>query len=224
MTDPTPHPCPYSATILPVIKRHLDAHSPGPFVLDPFAGIGRIHRLRPEYHTVGVEIEPEWASQSAFTLVGDSRNLYRLLLGKPGIPTHFHAVATSCTYGNRMADHHEAKDSSKRNTYRHCLGRELNPANSGGMQWGPQYRILHEQVWREVRSVLVPGGVFVLNVSDHIRKGHVAQVADWHKRYIQSLGFHLVEQEDVETRRQRMGKNGSVRVPFEHVITFRKPK
>ena len=48
----------------------------------------------------------------------------------------FDMVVTSPTYGNRMADHHNAKDGRRRITYTHNLGRTLTPGNSGAMQWG----------------------------------------------------------------------------------------
>ncbi len=75
-------------------------------VLDPFAGIGRIHDLpRRTCDTVGVELEPEWASARSATIVGDATQL-------PAEWTRtFDAVATSPCYANRLADSHEAKDS-----------------------------------------------------------------------------------------------------------------
>jgi hypothetical protein len=51
------------------------------------------------------------------------------------------------------------------------LGRPLTPGNSGALQWGEEYRALHVAVWTECRRVLKPGGIFVLNVKDHIRGG-----------------------------------------------------
>lgn len=77
------------------------------WVLDNFAGIGRVHDLADvlDVQTVGIEIEPEWAQRRARTLVGDATAL----------PVEwsnlFDCVATSCVYGNRMSDHHDAKDS-----------------------------------------------------------------------------------------------------------------
>jgi tRNA G10 N-methylase Trm11 len=104
-------------------------------VVDPFAGTGRIHELShvPGVRTVGVEIEPEWARLSSGTVVADA-------LALPVADSSVHAICTSPTYGNRHADHHEACDPSLRRTYRHDLGRELHPNNSGRLQWGPDYR------------------------------------------------------------------------------------
>jgi hypothetical protein len=63
----------------------------------------------------------------------------------------FDAICTSPTCGNRMADHHEARDISPRHTYRHVLGRPRTPGNSGALQWGDgiageEYRALHVAV------------------------------------------------------------------------------
>ena len=80
---------------------------------------------------------------------------------------------TSPTYGDRLADHHDARDGSVRHSYKHDLGRDLHPDNSGAMQWGPAYRDFHTAAWVEVRRVLRPGGRFVLNVKDHVRGGVV---------------------------------------------------
>jgi tRNA G10 N-methylase Trm11 len=90
-------------------------------VLDPFAGTGRIHEL--ENWTVGVEIEPEWATMRDGTIVANALNL-------PFRDASFDAVVTSPTYGNRLADHHDARDSSRRHSYKHDLGRDLHSENS----------------------------------------------------------------------------------------------
>lgn len=81
-------------------------------VLDPFAGVGRIHDLPSRYaETTGVEIEPEWASCRANTICGDATQL------PADWSMRFDAAITSPCYGSRMADHHEAKDSC-----RACIG------------------------------------------------------------------------------------------------------
>ena len=106
----------------------------------------------------------------------------------------FDAICTSPTYGNRMADHHNARDASPRHTYRHVLGRPLTRGNSGALQWGDgiageEYRALHVAVWTECRRVLKPGGIFVLNVKDHIRGGVLQEVTKWHSVALLMLGF-----------------------------------
>lgn len=126
-------------------------------------------------------------------------------------------------YGNRMADHHNAKDGSRRNTYRHCLGEPLHPNNSGQLQWGEAYRTFHLQAWAECYRVLRHGGRFVLNVKDHIRKGQRIEVSAWHIDALDATGFEFVEYHEVETPGQRHGANGNLRVSYEYVFVFEKP-
>jgi len=172
------HPATYSPQILTTIRGVLEQYLPilderASAILDPFAGIGTIHQLDwPWANTYAIELEPEWAHISADygpTWCGDWLK-YRAP-SAIAWPLLFDAVVTSPCYGNRMADHHNAKDTSTRRTYRHVLGRELTPGNSGGMQWGPEYRHFHNLAWAKVRRTLPGGGLFVLNIKNHVRKG-----------------------------------------------------
>lgn len=249
----TAHPAKFSAPIVVKIRELLAEYLPRPAViLDPFAGVGGVHHLAVpgSRWTVGVEIEREWASQHPGTLVGDSRFL-------PFAGRSFDAIVTSCTYGNRMADHHNAQErckpckgtgeaevmapgglvlgkiacpkcegegrrAYKRLTYRHQLDRELTPGNSGGMQWGESYRELHRAVYAECRRVVVDGGLFVLNVSNHIRKRNEVDVTSWHLEALRRKGFpEVVAVERVETARMGFGANREARVPFETVAVLR---
>lgn len=186
------NPAKWSDKVLAVIEPVVEAErlrlGHEPRILDPFAGTGKIHILGTK--TVGVEIEPEWALHHPRTRVGDSRFLRKMFRrSKP-----FNLVITSCTYGNRMADHHDAQERCKpcgatgtlrgkkcqkcdgkgrreyrRNTYRHYLERELSEGSSAGMQWGDEYREFHRAIWEQIPDILEPGGAFILNVSDHYR-------------------------------------------------------
>lgn len=206
-TKPPHHPAKYSDPLLPIMA---DALIGFPRVLDPFAGTGKLRIVRPDAYLL--EIEPEWAAMRGAT-VGNA-------LAMPWDDNYFNACCTSPTYANRMADHHNAQDGSKRNTYRHALGRELHPDNSGQLQWGPKYRRFHYRAWAEVRRVLRPGGRFVLNISDHIRRGRVMRVARFHRLLLQVMGFRLVAAHEIATRRQRQGRNGERRVGVEWVFIF----
>jgi len=126
------------------------------------------------------------------------------------------------TYGNRMADHHNAKDGSKRNTYRHTLGRELSPQNSGSLQWGAEYRRFHYKAWKEVRRVLRDDGRFVLNIKDHIRKGKIISVTHFHLLLPIIMGFDLVKEYQVATPGLREGENHEARISHESILVFRK--
>lgn len=191
-------------------------------VLDPFAGTGRVHQLEAQYEwpdgmkTYGVELEPEWAAMHDRTTVGDATRLPSRWTGK------FDVVATSPCYGNRMADCHDARDDSKRRTYRHDLGRMPTPGSAATMQWGDDYRELHERAWRQVHRVLRPDGLFLLNVKDHVRKGARQNVSRWHRTTVLKLGFELIKTRRVNTPSMRYGENYEARIPFETIYAFRR--
>jgi SAM-dependent methyltransferase len=220
----TDHPATFTDALLPIMAELLPA---GPAkILDSFTGTGKIARLRqwlPQAEFFGYEIEPEWADQArtagCITTTGDSRHMHYP-------DAMFDAICTSPTYGNRMADHHEARDGSPRHTYRHVLGRALTPGNSGAMRWsagsaGDEYRALHLAVWTECRRVLKPGGIFVLNLKDHIRKGVLQPVTNWHAITLLMLGFVCTRRVHVPCPGQRHGANGHLRVEYESVLQFR---
>lgn len=218
----SPHPAKFSDQLMPVFQTIVDAYTGeneyNALVLDPFAGTGRIHELERCY-TVGVEIEPEWADLHPRTQIGDATCLPARWTNR------FKMVLTSPTYGNRMADSHtpSPSDTSKRITYTHKLGRELSPLNTGGMQWGGRYRVMHRAAWHQARRVLVPGGYLVINIKDHIRKGEVVPVSAWHLETCKSLGFELIEDIEVPCPGMRFGANGGARVEVEHVYVLQIP-
>lgn len=206
------HPAKYTDCLLPIFSKYLKNTA---LVLDPFAGTGKLKEIIP--NAILLEIEPEWAEMGG-AVIADSQHM-------PLRDNVFDAVCTSPTYGNRMADHfidHQTHKNYVRNTYRHCLGRSLNPNNSGRMQWGNKYKELHTVVWKECERVLKKGGLFILNVSDHIRAGKQIYVSDWHVKILTSMKFELLESLAVETPRQRMGKNSELRVGCEHVFIFKR--
>lgn len=213
----TPHPCPFPDSTIELIASYLPL-ARYPIVIDPFAGVGKIHVL--PNTTYGIEIEPEWGRQfpddaqgNYYTIIGDATKLTME-------DATFSAAATSPCFGNRMADHHQARDPSARNTYRHKLGRELSPNSSAGMQWGFEYRAFHEAAWTELTRVVRVGGRFVLNIKNHIRAGQVQRVSEWHLRTLMSLGWRL-HALDVMTRPgNRFGANRDQRVDHEFLMVF----
>lgn len=221
----------------------------------------------------------------AVTIVGDATSL-------PFPDEAFDAIITSPTYGNRMADHHDARDNSRRLTYRHSgthpatwsakvidaiataawgrlsvsalvldpfagvgapeleqhltlpmcrvvgveLDRDwaaggtrrindpLHERNTGRMQWGSLYQVMHGVAWREAERVLKPGGWFFLNVSDHVRANKRIEVVKFHVQTLVGMGFERHRVIPIATPRMRFGANGDSRVPCEYLVLLRKPE
>lgn len=211
------HPAVFSDAILPVLAQLLEPEHV--LVLDPFAGVGRVHELRDavdwDLTTVGIELEKEWADLHPDTHVGNA-------LALSYADGTFDAVVTSPTYGNRLADSHDARDGSVRRSYTHDLGRQLDEDNSGAMHWGPKYRDFHRAAWLETKRVLRPGGRLVLNISDHIRQKKRQFVSSWHTITLIEMGFELVDSARVETPRLKVGAHSSSRMRSELVLAFDK--
>lgn len=218
MVQKAKHPAKFSAPILDEL-RLLTADVKG-VLLDPFAGTGKIHQLeRRGMKTVGIELEPEWAVHDPRTLVGNSLHM-------PFPDRSIDAVATSPCYGNRMADHHNAQDGSRRNTYTHALGRELTEDNAGAMQFGPEYKHLHlgvyMEMWRVLKGKRKQPNVFI-NMSNHIRGGNEIDVTGWHVAALEVVGYVIEDVRTIETIRLREGENHHLRCPHESIIVARKP-
>jgi SAM-dependent methyltransferase len=208
------HPARYSSGMVEFFASMLDQvrhHR----VLDPFAGTGGIHALTEfGFDTVGVELEPEWARLHDRTICGSA-----LELPFDG-GTTFDAIVTSPTYGNRLADSHNASDPHLRRSYTHDLGRQLSDGSSGAMQWGDEYREFHRAAWAEAKRVLAFGGRFVLNIKDHIRGGEWQDVAGWHVDTLVELGFCVRAIRPFAVTSLRAGANADARVPCELVISL----
>ena len=212
------HPATYTDVFLPVFAKLLDGKR---VVLDPFAGTGKLALIKNFGFSGEVwcnELEPEWAKTNAYKVdkwnIGDACNLSWAV----GVD----AICTSPTYGNRMADSHNAKDSSRRITYTHYLGRKLTEGNSGAMQWGEKYKTLHESVWRECWKILAQDGLMIVNISNHIRKGCEVDVVGWHENCLIEIGFEFVDHIKIQTPRMKFGQNSEKRISYESILVFKK--
>ncbi len=217
------HPAKFSEPIKDVIVHAFQRFDCGGPIYDPFAGVGGVHDIaaRLGITSYGVELEPEWA-QSYVPQIGRMGEVHATLVGSAlqerrwGSP--FGTVITSPCYGNRMADHHNAQDGSKRHTYTHTLGHALHAENSGQLQWGDEYKRFHQLAWCRLEDT--GARHLILNVSDHIRAGKVVQVCQWHVDCLRDLGWVERGSFPVETQRQRYGANADLRVPCEMVYVL----
>lgn len=212
-----PHPAKFSEPVLEKVVDMLDDWGWPARILDPFAGTGRVHRLgqgRDNVETVGIEIEPEWASMTPGTVVGNALQL-------PFPDGSFDGLVSSPSYGNRLADHHNAQDGSRRYSYRHVLGRELHEDNSGRMQWGERYRAVHRAAWNECLRVLRPDSLIIINSSNHVRGGKEQFVTEFHLQHFLNHGCAVLDLDVVNTRRLKHGANRDVRPRYENVFALR---
>lgn len=218
MTDKKKHPAKFSKPVLPILAHYLERVEGQ--IIDPMAGVGTLawqlngQTILP---IISNELELEWATQcpGPVTIADACRLPYR--------SNSIAAFCTSPTFANRMADHHNPKDGSVRHSYKFYLDRDLHPANTGQMQWGPDYRKMNKLIWKECYRALEPGGRLVFDVSDHQRNWKIVRVSDWHRQVAQRIGFQLVDFEIIKVKRLRHGANHRARSAYEVVYYFEKP-
>lgn len=228
----TKHPAKFSPEVLERIEDLLDVHGWPDRILDPFAGVGRVQKIKTS-QVVGVEIEPEWAANAAGSSVAASA------MALPFPDATFDGLVTSPCYGNRFSDSHRARDASSRRSYTHDLRaaladpeRDLHDENIGKVPWGPRYRDMHDRAWAEVLRTLIPscyakprGSLVIVNVSNFFKtiKGELVEqhVAEWHHNWFMDHGCIVVDFDAVSTRRFRHGANRSQRAPQEYIFIMR---
>jgi hypothetical protein len=217
MSDKTPHPAKYSKELLP----YLAKHSYG-VCLDIMGGTGRIGLLK-EINplitkTISNELEKEWAIQGIENkvdeiIIGDAKNL----------KLSVDCIITSPPYGNRMADNFKpSKPSSMRKLYAGDLGR--TPSN--GSVCCKHFNRGYEEIIKEIYDNVIKNvqhDLFILNVSNFIRKFKEVDVISWYLNYFKENGYYLKYRYDIVTRRQRgVGANAHLRVPTEFIGVFSK--
>lgn len=188
-------------------------------IIDVMAGSGSIGKIRDYGYSGAIscnEIEMDFCDIkydiNMWTFV-DAESL-------PYPDAYFDCICTSPTYGNRMADKIIGKG---RRTYSSALSRIVKEENTGGMQWGEKYREKHKRIYKECYRILEVEGIFILNMSNHIRKGIEVDVCSFHKKCLLELGFYLVDIIKVNTNRYRLGSNSEKRVDGEFIFVFKKP-
>lgn len=234
MTSAPLHPAKFSDPILDRMRVLLTAEArrvvgrvhDGPlYVLDPFAGVGRVHQLTSRrIRTAGIEIEPEWAALHKRTYCGDMFEWIPRMVRNDDLAD---AIATSPTYGNRFADNHEAKDGSTRRSYTHDLGRPLTSGTSANIPWGPRYWAFHAAAYQVLLTVLRPGGLLLLNVSDFYKAKALVPATEWHRGAAMGAGFvHAGRDNRITT--DRLNGHGTeataARAEFETILRLRRPE
>lgn len=214
------HPAKYSDVFIPIFA---DLLKDCEVVLDPMAGTGKLAMIK-EFGFRGKvvcnDIESEWKNGEDYLV--DEWHCSDASHMEWAEDNSFDAICTSPTYGNRMADNFVSKDGTKRITYRHYLGHELKEGNTGYMQFGGKYCDKHREIYAECMRVLKPGGLMVVNVSNHIRAGAEIPVVDFHRETLESLGAKFEKEIQVKTPRMGFGANSKARVEYESILIFRK--
>lgn len=219
MPTPNPqHPAKYTDVLLSAFVKMLSGSNR---ILDPFGGTGKVFLLNRWYPLAeihAIEIEPEWAAINPRTTLGNA-------LALPWQDNYFDAVCTSPTYGNAMADglrnpENWSNKEYKYFTYAQKLNRKLHQDNSGSLHWNKCYQEFHVKAWLEASRALRVGGVFVLNIKNHIKAGIEQPVTEWHIETLLSLGYELLEHVKLNVPSMRFGQNSEKRIEFESVIKF----
>lgn len=213
---PVKSPAPFHPRLLAIFVEQCNRHGIRT-VLDPFAGEGRIHRLRDfRIDTVGVELEPEFAANHPATIVGNATALPADWTGR------FDAVITSPPYGNRLADQYLG-DGGLRKSYAISLGRRTTPGSAAGDYFGPTYCATMEAAYVEARRVVRRAGNLILNVKSFLEDRQLVHATGWHIAAAHRAGWSMVEDpRPVSLRGWRLGSDGSrnERAELEWVLTF----
>ena len=212
------NPAKFTDSIIDVIASKISEWG-GQMFLDPFGGSGKVASIKNliqcEVHCN--DIEKGWKEDYP---VDKWYNQDAEFLDTNGIL--YDAIITSPTYGNRMADHHNAKDGSKRITYTHRYGEKLSEGNTGVMHFGKEYKLKHTNIFRHLIHLIHNNGLVMVNVSNFIRRGEEVDVVGWWKEMLSSLGLVFVEEVLIDTPRMRFGANREKRVNKESLLIYKK--
>lgn len=216
-TEDTPtreHPARYTPAIIDALGLIIEEH--GLPVFDPFAGTGE--RLGELCDALGVAYSgtdlEEWPGRDPRVAQGDATD-------EASYPVGPHLVATSPTYGNGLADHFEARDGSRRYTYRAALGRPLHENNTGrygrraGLRSWSTYWSLNTEAVRLWAALGWPAAV---NVKDFIHAGERVPLVDLWALLLENRGYRITRRLEVPCPGIRHGANSAARVDHEVIL------
>ena len=220
------HPATYTDGLLPIFRDMIVAHcdlTGTPKICDPMAGEGGILQLEellrvplrgraPLIYATDIVL---WEHRRKSVKKADATNL-------PYADASMDVVVTSPPYGNRMADR-RSTDGDNRVNYADRRGADAGTNDAAGLQWGDQYQVLMATIWTEVRRVLKPGGVLILNCKDHVRAGAVQRVTRWHCNALKRLGLTFIDFDWADAPGVRGVANSDARTTDEYVAVLRKP-
>ena len=162
------------------------------------------------WHQVwGVELEPEWVDgySSMRLKQGDARDMHFFE------DEFFDVIVCSPSYGNRDSDRTgDWWDNADRKTYAAALGRNVSPDSLCVPFEHPMYTIGHTLAWAESTRVLKTGGLFVLNVKNHIKNGQIVRCSQWHREVLRDLlRYKEIDDTSIPTKGRLSGENYEVR-------------
>ena len=219
---PHKHHTRYHPKIIEAIQQRI-GHSKR--ILDPMAGtferLRELERYENGWHqTHGIELENEWVIGYPHPRLrqGDARDL-------PFDNEYFDCVVVSPSYGNRDSDKTgDWWDNDDRLTYAAALRRNVS-ANSLCQPFdNPVYKSGHTHAWAESTRVLKTGGMFFINLKNHIKAGRIIPVSQWHREILRDI-LKYVEIDDaaIPTPGRFSGANSGTRAEFaEKLYVFRK--
>jgi len=229
VTTPAQHPARYNARLITEFAAIIHQHSRGwQNVLDPMAGTGEALadlQARITGQCYGIELEESFIVVKDIVEKGNACEL-------PWSNDTFDWIVVSPTYGNGMNDPFLSSEGSARHTYVHRARAIRGEAayvlpidNTGRYHFDTmEYRVLHEQAWKQAHRVLKPRGHFILNTKNAVsrqRRETCYCVTAWHVGLLIEIGFEVIQRRQVPLPGLRHGSNPD-RVGWEDVTVLRK--
>lgn len=208
------HPAQFHPNIIDALR--VELRDDDRLVFDPFAGVGTrlgamCNDLDLEF--AGIDIE-DWPDHDLRVDQGDATDLNQY-------PARPFVVVTSPSYPNGISDHFEPKDTSRRFTYRIALGQPLHNNNTGrysirgGKKSWRRYWDLATDAVECWSSYSVDAYV---NVKSFVHNKEVVDLPRLWRVLMESRGYEVVAELEVDCPGLRMGANHDARVDYETIL------